>query len=245
MTLAVAATVDLNKAHEQALELWAKITEKQERQLTCLFANELEQSIRFYDFDTYSEKCSTVEGMGGIFDDQLPTMKTAMLGWKGHQRIACVASFFVDALSGDDPKYDANIRKYARNVIIFSCYSLVSRQGQNHVVVSAESYGGAFCSFPIGSSFAFDYGKSDGGLSSIKDTYGDLLLSRAEVALSNDSRHQSLSNFAKQCYAIDRSKRTESFTADCLSVDGRGFEISASISGRFDCTTNIHIRTKR
>lgn len=258
MAFAVAAAVDLNEAHRQAMDLWRMLNAKQERKLICFVENSLNVGngpkiplrdfnpkiskipLRYYDSFTYSEKCNVLRGSDAAFGDLLDGTSIGYIAWEGSIRIAAVTSFFVDVpldLANVEPQY----RKYARNVLIFKCYSLVSRQGANQVVVAARSVGGALVvsEHMAPQNVDFDFSRPDGGLSG-----KNLVSSMAEAVLSDAARADDLKNFAKNCFDTDRGDRRQSMSASCVAVNGQSYEIVANISGRFDCITDISIRDK-
>jgi len=153
-------SADLNHAHEQAMNFWKKLTQGQERRLWVTMENQLDQSLKTYGNDTLSSKCEIVEGSGFSLDETLPAGKYGLCSWHGSIRITGVVALYLETHPVGGEFFDEIVRPYAREVVIFKAYSLISRAGKNVVHAEATVRNGAISD---GRLLTFDYSKPNGG----------------------------------------------------------------------------------
>ncbi|MGB0505563.1 MAG: hypothetical protein ACPGGK_05150 [Pikeienuella sp.] len=243
-------TGDVNKAHEQAMDLLGDLTKTQKRTLSVITNSSLSEKVRCYGVDTYSGMCSTVRDSAFVPDEVLPKKNSGITAWKGTKRITGVTSFYIVTNDGNDNRFDANVRPFSKEIVIFRCYSLVSRAGTNVCHVEADRYGGALVGDNV---HGFDYERSDGGLAGLMGI--DMALrpfvfgtsrfkSYAEYRLSGSARSYHLRNYSEDCYDIDGDDERTEMIDSVTAWNGRTYQISAKITGRHHCSTEMVIGYK-
>ena len=241
--MAFVITGDLNQAHDQALALWKKIGEKQERNL-LVFSEKvasLGATLKYWGDHTLSEKCRLERGTGLLFGEELLEGKVGVTAWNGSIRITGVVAFYAETHSGTDTKFNPDVRAFAREIAVFKCYSLVSRAGRNICHVAANTYGGAW---NAGQAFPFDYSRLDGGLdlNKMRGPFGLPAMSLADLKLRDVEIATELSAYSKDCYHIPEAQEREWMSASCTTWDGRRLEVAGKITGRHDCFTDMEMR---
>ena len=232
---------DLNKAHDQAMAFWATLGATKKRDLRVLADNTTGMPVCYYGTDSYSTKCAMLEGAGALPNDELPAGQTMVLGWSGSIRITAAHAFYVDTSPKDIAKYNADVRSFAREVVVFYVYGLVSRaKGGNTVYVKAERHNGTIRN---GSLRGFDYSRPDGGyeageLAMAHMAAGEPYMSNADYRLSDRARHYYVSQFCENCYDIDDERIDMTAVADSL---GGELKVHANITGVNDCELKVHI----
>ena len=243
--MAFQITGDLNQAHDQAMALWKKIGEKQERSLLVFSekATSLGATVRYWGDHTLSEKCHLERGTGFLFGDELLEKNVGVTAWNGSIRITGVVAFYAETHSGTDTAFDPEVRAFAREIAVFKCYSLVSRAGRNVCHVAATTYGGAWNGRE---KFPFDYSRKDGGLDLNKmrglSMYGLPAMSLADLKLKDDWIATELNTYSKDCYHIAEAEEREWMSASCTIWNGRRLEVAGKITGQHDCITDMEMR---
>lgn len=235
---------DLNQAHEQTMSLWEKLTKPDSRRLRILSEKTMTDTVRYYGDDTLSSKCYAASDTGFLYGDELKAGFVGVSDWNGSIRITAVVSFFIETHIGNDPAYNEDVRKFAREIVLFKCYSLVSRAGINVCRVAANTYGGIQTAR---GRRAFDYSRPDGGLSAEDLRPGPFNIpafSVADVMLSNDGRASELRTFSQACYDVPESQERSSMSDWCTAWTGQKYEVAARITGDLDCVTEMEMRYK-